>query len=283
MTDAIQVQNIKKTFKKQTAIQDVSFSVKSGEIFGLLGPSGAGKTTMIKILTGESSKTAGTIQVLDFEPKNFNSPSFKKQIGVLSDNSALYDRLSIQDNLQLFCKLYNVSKKQIDSVLDIVNLKPEKHKQVSKLSKGMKQRVLLAKALLHQPTLLFLDEPTSALDPVNREHIHKGLQHLNNCGTTIFLNTHDMDEATQLCDKVAFLNNGVIQEIGKPDDLRYQYSNQSFHLTTIHNETLILKNNPENAHKIAQLMQNQEIKRIETNYPTLGEIFLNVTGKELVQ
>src|SRR5699024_8291687 len=143
------------TFKKQTAIQDVSFSVKSGEIFGLLGPSGAGKTTMIKILTGESSKTAGTIQVLDFEPKNFNSPSFKKQIGVLSDNSALYDRLSIQDNLQLFCKLYNVSKKQIDSVLDIVNLKPEKHKQVSKLSKGIKQKELIAKAKLQYTTILF--------------------------------------------------------------------------------------------------------------------------------
>lgn len=282
MSYAIQVQQVKKTFKQQTAIEDISLTVKSGEIFGLLGPSGAGKTTMIKILIGESPKTAGTVQVLGYSPKHFNSATFKKQIGVLSDNSALYDRLTIQDNLQLFCKLYNIATTQIDTVLQVVNLNDEKHKQVAKLSKGMKQRALLAKALLHQPTLLFLDEPTSALDPVNREHIHKGLRHLNDQGTTIFLNTHDMDEATQLCDKVAFLNNGVIQEIGKPDDLRYQYSNQSFQITTIHNETLILENKPENAHKIAQLMQNEEIKRMETNYPTLGEIFLKVTGKELI-
>ena len=155
MSYAIQVQQVKKTFKQQTAIEDISLTVKSGEIFGLLGPSGAGKTTMIKILIGESPKTAGTVQVLGYSPKHFNSATFKKQIGVLSDNSALYDRLTIQDNLQLFCKLYNIATTQIDTVLQVVNLNDEKHKQVAKLSKGMKQRALLAKALLHQPTLLF--------------------------------------------------------------------------------------------------------------------------------
>ena len=140
--------------------------------------------------------------------------SSRKKIGVLTDNSGLYSRLSIYDNLKLYCELYEVPEKRIDEVLEIVNLKNEKKKIVSKLSKGMLQRVTLARTLLHEPELLFLDEPTSALDPVNSQHIHNGLRELNARGTTIFLTTHDMNEAELLCDRVAFLNKGQIQTDG---------------------------------------------------------------------
>ncbi len=278
----IEVDHLQKTFAKKTAIKDVSFSVKRGEIFGLLGPSGAGKTTIIKILTGELTKTAGNVKVMGMESSKFQSASFKSQIGILSDNSMLYERLTIYDNLKLFCRLYGEPLEQIDTILRAVNLEHEKKMTVSKLSKGMKQRVLLAKALIHKPLLVFLDEPTSALDPGNTAHIHRTLQLLNEAGTTIFLNTHDMEEAAALCDRVAFLDQGLIQELDEPDALSYKYSTHAFHIETIHGEKLVVENRPEHAHHIAQLMTDGLIKTMNTDQPTLGQIFLKVTGKELV-
>src|SRR5699024_4952373 len=159
---AIQVKQVRKEFNEKVALEKVNFEVEQGEIFGLLGPSGSGKTTTIKILTGELKKTAGEVSVLHMKSNDFTSSYFKSQIRLLSDNSTLYERLTIYDNLKLFCKLYNAPLKRIDEVLSEVNLKDEKKKVVSKLSKGMKQRVLLAKALIHKPKLVFLDEPTSA-------------------------------------------------------------------------------------------------------------------------
>ena len=283
MNPIIQVNRIEKKFKNETAIKEVSFDVMKGEIFGLLGPSGAGKTTMIKIMTGELSATSGDCEVLSLQSREFNSARFKSQIGILSDNSALYERLTIYDNLKLFCKLYGESVKAIEEVLQLVNLLGEEKKPVSKLSKGMKQRVLLAKALIHKPALLFLDEPTSALDPGNRMHIHQGLKKLNEDGTTIFLNTHDMEEANELCHRVAFLNEGKLREIGNPKELRYKYSSHAFHIETMANKKLVLDNGPESATLIAELIKNNEVKEMHTDNPTLGDIFLKVTGKELVK
>src|SRR5699024_7083933 len=147
----------------------------------------------IKILTGELGQTAGNVEVLGMNEHSFGMANFKAQIGILSDNSALYERLSVYDNLKLFCKLYNTPLEQVDIMLAEVNLIEERKKTVSKLSKGMKQRVLLAKALIHQPQLVFLDEPTSSLDPGNMADIHQSLRRLNESGTTIFLTTHDME------------------------------------------------------------------------------------------
>lgn len=282
MENIIEVNGLRKTFGQKTAIQDVSFNVKKGEIFGFLGPSGAGKTTMVKMLTGELGKTEGEIRVLGMEPSQFQSTSFKSQIGILSDNSTLYERLTIYDNLKLFCKLYDAPLEQIDVMLKEVNLEGEKKTTVSKLSKGMKQRVLLAKALIHKPKLVFLDEPTSSLDPGNTAHIHRSLQVLNEAGTSIFINTHNMEEAAELCDRVAFLHQGTIQEIGAPDELSYKYSTHAFHIETIHGEKRVIENKAENAERVAVLIKNGSIKSMHTDSPTLGQIFLKVTGKELV-
>lgn len=277
----IQLHSVRKVFNGKMAIDEVSFNVKEGEIFGLLGPSGAGKTTMIKMMTGELLKTSGEIEVLHTKPEHFSTANYKKQIGILSDNSALYNRLTVFDNLKLFSKLYDTPIERIEEMLALVNLTGEEKTIVSKLSKGMRQRVLLAKALIHKPKLLFLDEPTSALDPGNTAHIHRGLKALNEAGTTIFLNTHNMEEATILCDRVAFLHEGKIQELDAPANLRYKYSTHAFHIETFAGEQIVIDNVPENADRIKKLISNNEVKQMHTDHPTLGKIFLHITGKEL--
>ncbi|MDY0404370.1 hypothetical protein P5G51_002120 [Virgibacillus sp. 179-BFC.A HS] len=140
----------------------------------------------------------------------------------------------------------------------------------------------MAKALIHRPKLVFLDEPTSALDPGNTAQIHRVLQTLNEAGTTIFLNTHDMEEATVLCDRVAFLHHGSLQELDTPENLRYRYSTHAFHVETFSGNKLVIENNEGGAEEIAKLMKHGCIKSMHTDNPTLGQIFLKVTGKELV-
>jgi len=282
LENAIEVKGIRKVFGLNEAIKNVSFNVKKGEIFGLLGPSGSGKTTTIKILTGELAQTAGEANVLGIDSERFGTANFKSRIGILSDNSSLYERLTVHDNLKLFCKLYNAPLGHIDEILKEVNLGDERSKTVSKLSKGMKQRVLLAKALMHKPDLVFLDEPTSALDPGTMAQIHRGLQKLNEAGTTIFLTTHNMEEATELCDRVAFLHKGKLQELDSPDKLRYKYSTHAFHVETFAGERLVIENDRSNADHIKELIENGQVKTMHTDNPTLGQIFLKVTGKELI-
>lgn len=282
MVNCIEVNGLQKTFGKKTAIKSIDLQIEEGEIFGLLGPSGAGKTTMIKMLTGELNKTAGQIEVLGKKPSEFNTSAFKSQIGILSDNSALYERLTVYDNLKLFASLYGAPLERIDEVLEVLDMQDTKKTPVKNLSKGMNQRILLAKAFIHRPKLLFLDEPTSALDPANLMQIHRVLRALNEQGSTIFMNTHNMEEATVLCDRVAFLHEGEIKELDTPKKLRYQYSSHMFHVTTIDDEILDFPNDKTAADDIAILIKTGKVKSIETDSPTLGEIFIKVTGKELV-
>ena len=224
MGNMIEIENLAKTFGNEHALTNVNFDVKKGEIFGFLRPSGAGKTTTIKILTGQMSYTSGSVQVFGEDVIQLKKSKNRKRFGVLTDNSGLYDKLSIEDNLLFYCDLYDVPTNKVDEVLDVVQLREEKKKRVAKLSKGMRQRVTLARALLHEPALLFLDEPTSALDPVNTQYIYKGLRELNERGTTIFLTTHDMEEADYLCDRIAFLHDGEIKLLDTPDALKKQFA-----------------------------------------------------------
>lgn len=282
MQNIIEFNNVKKQFDERTVLDGVDLSVKQGEIFGLLGPSGAGKTTIIKLLTGQLKKSSGIIKVNGMVEKYFTTEKFKENTGILSDNSALYERLTIYDNLKLYCKLYGTSVSRIDEILIDVNLSNESDKVVMKLSKGMKQRVLLAKALIHRPQLLFLDEPTSSLDPSTTFHIHRTLKQLNEAGITIFLTTHNMDEATKLCDRVAFLDQGLIKEVDTPKALQYKYSTHKFHLELLSGETIELENHPKNAEKIKRLIEKDNIKSMFTDNPTLGDVFLSLTGKGLM-
>lgn len=281
MENIIEVQSLEKVFANQTALEDVNFHVKKGEIFGFLGPSGSGKTTTIKILTGQLNETSGKATVFGKPVSEMKKGESRKKIGVLTDNSGLYGRLSIYDNLKLFCELYEVPLSRINEVLAIVNLENEKKKVVSKLSKGMLQRVILARTLLHEPKLLFLDEPTSALDPVNSQHIHNGLRELNARGTTIFLTTHDMNEAELLCDRVAFLNRGQIRLMDEPGKLRNQYSDSTVTVELKNDEKVVLKTTAEGAQEMFDYMSSNNVVAIHSNEPTLGDIFVEVTGRKL--
>ncbi|GIN87229.1 bacitracin ABC transporter ATP-binding protein [Heyndrickxia sporothermodurans] len=281
MENVIEVKQLVKSFGNKTAIKNVSFNIKKGETFGFLGPSGSGKTTTIKILTSQLKATAGEINVFGKSLNHLKDPSYMKKIGILTDNSGLYDRLTIYDNLSFFCRLYDVNEKKIDEVLESVNLLKERNTVVQKLSKGMKQRVTLARAILHTPELLFLDEPTSALDPVNTKQIHEGLKKLNERGTTIFLTTHDMQEAEELCDRVAFLNQGEIQQLDTPQNLRLKYSDSTITLLLKGNRTVIVQKDEAGAETIYQHMKNNEVISIHSNEPTLGDIFVQLTGRAL--
>lgn len=280
MAYAIQVEQLRKSFGKKQALNDLSFEVKRGEIFGLLGPSGSGKTTIVKILTTQLLHTSGEVKVFEQDISKMRGVHYLQKIGILTDNSGLYERLPIEDNLLLFCKLYDIPAARVDEVLNEVNLLQDRKTLVKKLSKGMKQRVTLARAMLHKPELLFLDEPTSALDPVNMASIHEALRKLNAAGTTIFLTTHDMQEAETLCDRVAFLHHGKIAALDTPKKLRRQYSDQTITAVTADKE-YSLDNNEEGGKLIYQLMQENKLQSIYSNEPTLGEIFVKITGRAL--
>lgn len=278
----IKVKNLKKDFGGKVALKDLSFSIKKGEIFGFLGPSGAGKTTTIKILTGQLKPSCGEAEVFNRNVLSFNKEIFK-HIGILTDNSGLYERLSVYDNLELFSKLYEVNKERIFEVLEQVNLKADTKTVVKKLSKGMKQRVILARAILSKPDLLFLDEPTAALDPSNCHQIHNVLRELNNSGTTIFLTTHNMEEADKLCHRVAFLNEGTISALDTPENLKIKYAEDSIEvlLNMEERKKVIIPKNLEGAERIKEWMSKGQLISIHSKEPTLEQIFLKLTGREL--
>ncbi|UQZ86101.1 Fluoroquinolones export ATP-binding protein [Paenibacillus konkukensis] len=274
----IQVEHI----GKRDVLSDVSFSIHKGEIFGFLGPSGSGKTTLIKLLTAQLNPTSGQASVFNGPSEMMHQSAQKMRFGILTDNSGLYERLTIEENLNLYRQLYDLPESSMDTVLHFVNLSGERKKKVNLLSKGMRQRVLLACAIIHEPELLFLDEPTSALDPINTVHIYKGLRSLNENGTTIFLTTHDMAEAELLCNRVAILYQGQIQAIGTPKELKKQHRDNAVCVELINGEAYELPINEEAADKIAHWMKSGLIDRLETKEPTLGDIFIKMTGSELL-
>ena len=203
----IAMQNIVKRFGEKTVLRDVNFHVAEREIFGLLGPSGSGKTTIINILTHQLVPEGGT----------FHVGASAMETGLMLEEDGLYSRLTTVQNLNIFADIYGVSKEKVTTALKNVGLEKEHKTVVAKLSKGMRQRLVIARAILHDPKILFLDEPTSALDPATARGIHKLILELRDSGTTIFLTTHNMEEAVGLCDNVALLYQGEIVEYGSPN------------------------------------------------------------------
>lgn len=277
--NSISINNVSKYFGPKRVLNNVSLNVAAGELFGLLGPSGAGKTTLIKILTGQLS-FSGSATIMG-KGCDMLDRSIYADIGMVTDNSGIYERLSCYDNLLLFARLHDTPKSYIAEILHRVGLTDIKV-SAGKLSKGMKQRLVLARALLHHPKLLFLDEPTSGLDPATANEIHFLLQELKNEGITIFLTTHNMAEAHKLCDHIALLNEGEIVEYGNPDELCRKYNQQNT-VTVLGKDgqyyTLI--NSPEFADKIAEFFANDNVAAIHSSEPNLEAVFMKLTGKEL--
>lgn len=203
----ISMTNIVKRFDNKTVLTDVSFRVDRREIFGLLGPSGSGKTTIINILTHQLIPEGG----------HYDIGATSKETGLMLEEDGLYKRLTTTENLNLFAGIYGVDKSKVSEALHSVGLGNDQKTPVAKLSKGMRQRLALARAILHAPKVLFLDEPTGALDPATARGIHKLILNLRDKGATIFLTTHNMEEAVGLCDNVALLHQGKIVEYGSPN------------------------------------------------------------------
>lgn len=271
----ITVNNIVKSFGSNLALDQISFNINEGEIFGFLGPSGSGKTTMIKILTGQLQADSGLTELLGKKSSKLTSTDLEN-IGLVSDTSGFYERLSLYKNLVAYGKLYGFSNSTIDDILQQVGLYDSKETIAEKLSTGMKQRMFLARALINSPKVLFLDEPTSGLDPTTSKKIHQLLLDLKSKGTTIFLTTHDMNEATLLCDNLALLNKGELVEQGSPKAIIQKYNLDKKVIVSYSDDT-------SETLDFVDLSSVDYSKAIQIHScePTLEDIFIKLTGEKL--
>src|ERR1700730_14798852 len=230
---ALIVDHLTKQFGQRTAFQDVSFTVPSGEVFGFLGPNGAGKTTTVRTLGTLIAPTSGTASVAGIPLTSNNGPEIRQRIAIMPENPGLYRRLTVTENLQLFAGLYQQrnAAARIGEALEAVNLSARPRDLRGRLSKGLRQRVGLARALLNDPAVMFLDEPTSGLDPVATREVNDLINSLRQRGVTIFLTTHRLEEAERLCDRVAIINT-TLQTVGRPSELRDQLFKKSLLVST---------------------------------------------------
>ena len=271
----ITVEKITKRFGNKTALNQIQFNVEKGEIFGFLAPSGAGKTTLINILTGQLKADEGTTQLLGKDTKNL-TPEDLTRIGLVGDSSGYYEKLSLEKNLIVYAKIYGLPNSRVDEVLEQVGLLESKKTIAEKLSTGMRQRMFLARALLNRPELLFLDEPTSGLDPMTSKKIHRLLEELKAAGTTIFLTTHDMVEATEMCDRISLLNQGDLVEIGTPRDIIQKYNKEKrVKVTFVDHSVQVM------AFEDLKDQDMTQVELIHSMEPTLEDIFIQLTGEKL--
>jgi ABC-2 type transport system ATP-binding protein len=232
---AIRAVGLTKRFGSMTAVEDVTFEVESGEVFGFLGPNGAGKTTTVRVLATLVRPTSGTAEVAGVAVSEESAVELRSRIAVMTETPGLYLRLTVFDNLEYFARLYGVAlpdiRDRILSALDAVGLAGRHDDRAGSLSKGLRQRVSLARALLSEPRVLFLDEPTSGLDPVATREVRELIDGLRDRGVTVFLTTHRLEEAERLCDRIAILNT-TLRIVGAPDELRHRLFSPALEVAT---------------------------------------------------
>jgi len=282
----IKVKNLTFSYTKHPFLENINFEVNQGEIFGFLGPSGAGKSTLQKILTGLITNYKGSAFLGDIEIK-LHKDNFYENIGVDFEFPSLFEKLTARQNLKFFGSLYSGKLRDGEELLSKVGLLQDADKKISDYSKGMKSRLNFIKALLHDPDILFLDEPTSGLDPSSSRDMKDIILKEKENGKTIILTTHNMLDAAELCDRVAFIVDGKIKALDTPHNLimskgatkisySYYESNTGKEITK---ECLLSRTSED--FELQSLLQNNRIKAIHSSEPTLNDIFIEVTGRVL--
>lgn len=283
---AVEVKRLTFTYPsgKAPAVRGLSFRIHQGEIFGFLGPSGAGKSTTQKLLTGLLRGYQGTVSVLGRNLADWRA-DYYEQIGVSFELPNHYLRLTGIENLHYFRALYRGNTQRPETLLEMVGLAEDGDRLVSEYSKGMKTRLGVARALLNEPQLLFLDEPTVGLDPVSGRRIRQLIRALKQGGRTVFLTTHDMTVADELCDRVAFIVNGRIEVVEPPHDLRLAHGTRKiaieYSLEGSQGRSEFPLDGLGTNTKFLTLLRNATIHTLHTQEATLEDVFLRVTGHSL--
>lgn len=280
----IEVKDLYFSYTKTPFLKDINFSVHKGEIFGFLGPSGAGKSTLQKVLTGLCRNYQGTARILDTDSNHLDN-EFYENIGVDFEFPSLFEKLTARENLKYFASLYSGRKREIDELLKEVGLLEHADKKVSTFSKGMKSRLNFIKSLVHDPQILFLDEPTSGLDPNNAKIMKDMILKERNKGKTIIITTHNMLDATELCDRVVFIVDGQMKALDTPHNFimqrgaaRVMYSFVENGSEQVRTTTLTELSNDE---VLKKLISENRITSIHSLEPTLSDIFIELTGAQL--
>ncbi len=284
--DAIVADELTYWYGDLVAVDHINFSVAEGEIIGFLGPNGAGKTTAIKMLTGQLRPKAGKATLLGMDVAK-NVEKVQGEIGVCFEDTNLYEQMSAIENLRLFARLFGIHPFDGYALLKRVDLPGREKDRVETYSKGMKQRLMVARSLLNRPRVLFLDEPTAGLDPTSSEAIRNIILEERARGATVFLTTHDMLEADKLSDRVAFMNQGKIVALDTPLNLKQQYGKRALKAKVLSKsgkleDREIVLDTPETPKAIQQLFTEENVVTVHSEEATLEDIFIKITGRGLV-
>jgi len=284
--DAIIAQNLVYSYGQLLAVDDISFRVAEGEILGFLGPNGAGKSTTVKMLTGQLQPRGGQATLLGIDVAR-NPEKVQGNIGVCFELPNLYEQMSAEENLNLFARLFGIKGFDTDALLKRVGLNGREHDRVEGYSKGMKQRLMVARALVNRPSILFLDEPTEGLDPTSSETIRNIILQERERGATVFLTTHDMMEADKLSDRVAFVDQGKIVVLDTPHNLKQQYGKRALKVEIARpggglDSREVVMDKPETAGDVQGLFINEQVITVHSEEASLEDIFIEITGRGLV-
>lgn len=283
--NAITARELAFSYGATKAVHDISFDVGSGEILGILGPNGAGKSTTIKMLTGQLMPESGSIEVLGHQMPR-DREQVQARIGVCFEEKNVYDAMSAVENLKFFARLFRLQNFDPMPILEKVDLASRAQDRVSEYSKGMRQRLMMARALINSPDVLFLDEPTDGLDPVSSRTIRTLIQDEAARGGAVVLTTHDMFEADELSDRVAFINEGSLLALDTPEDLKLAHGQRSVKIRSRNDhgtsEITVALDTPSTAADLRTAMEHGEILTIHTEEATLEDIFVEFAGRGLV-
>lgn len=283
----ISVKNLYHSYSndEKYAVKDVSFEIKEGEVFGFLGPSGAGKSTTQGILTGLLQLQKGEVTVAGYDIKHIKNEMFNK-IGMSFEQSNVYSKMTGKENLEFYRKLFDVQTRDPQELLELVGLGDKGDIKAGEYSKGMKHRLTFARSMINNPTLWFLDEPTTGLDPAIASEIKQIIKEKNKEGVTVFLTTHNMYIADELCDRVGFIVDGEITLIDSPKNLKLQYGEKFIEVEYLDGKEIKKESlsflAKDDIERLKNILDHYEIRTMHTKEATLEEIFIKVTGRGLV-